>query len=83
MIAKLGWGTFLFYAVADVITLFFVWFCLQETRGLSLEQIDNQFRKNDPAVNTHKGIIENEEGRESVDKQPAAVALENVNQNRA
>lgn len=43
MLAGMGWGTFLFYAVADILTVLFVWICLKETRGLSLEQIEHLF----------------------------------------
>lgn len=39
MIKHLGWGTFLLWGVLDLGIAAFSWFCLQETRGRTLEGI--------------------------------------------
>lgn len=39
MIANLGWGTFLFWGLANVVISISSWFILKETKGLSLEEI--------------------------------------------
>lgn len=66
MLTGMGWGTFLFYAVADVLTVLFVWTCLKETRGLSLEQIEHLFYT-PAAKNTDEGE-EDAQKRGSMDK---------------
>ena len=43
MIASMGWGTFLFYAALDVVMAVFVFFCIRETRGKSLEEMETIF----------------------------------------
>lgn len=44
MIASLGWGTFLFYAVLDIAMAIFVFFFVRETRGKSIEQMEEVFQ---------------------------------------
>ena len=39
MISDMGWGTFLFWGLADAVIAVGSWFLLKETKGLSLEQI--------------------------------------------
>jgi hypothetical protein len=39
MIKNLGWGTFLFWGIADLMIAGGAWWCLDETRGRSLEEI--------------------------------------------
>jgi sugar porter (SP) family MFS transporter len=39
MIKNLGWGTFLFWGIADLVIAGGAWFFLDETRGRSLEEI--------------------------------------------
>ena len=43
MIASMGWGTFLFYAIMDVSMALFVFFFVKETRGQSLESMEHIF----------------------------------------
>ena len=43
MIAAWGSYTFLFYACLDIIMAIFVWFFFKETKGKSLEEIDEIF----------------------------------------
>ncbi len=85
MLAGMGWGTFLFYAIADVITVLFVWFCLKETRGLSLEQIEHLFHTpnvKDPEEHDRDGA-ESGHGRNSVDKRPEPSITEDVGAHRS
>ena len=39
MIKNMGWGTFLFWGIADVVIAVGAWLFLDETRGRSLEEI--------------------------------------------
>ncbi|KAK4968228.1 hypothetical protein LTR42_009511 [Elasticomyces elasticus] len=43
MLAKLGWGTYIFFAAFCLMAFFFVWFCIPETKGKSLEDMDVVF----------------------------------------
>jgi len=40
---KLGWKTYIIFAVFDFIGIFVVWFTMVETRNLSLEAINTVF----------------------------------------
>ncbi|KAG9601150.1 general substrate transporter, partial [Aureobasidium melanogenum] len=40
---KAGYGTFLFFAAACFLSFFFAWFFIPETKGLSLEKMDDLF----------------------------------------
>lgn len=46
MLTKLGWGTYIFFAAFAFIAFFFVWFCVPETKGKSLEDMDVVFGDN-------------------------------------
>jgi hypothetical protein len=39
MIKNMGWATFLFWGIADLVIALGAWFLLDETRGKSLEEI--------------------------------------------
>jgi sugar porter (SP) family MFS transporter len=41
--AGLGWGTFLLFGLLDVVIVGFTYFCLKETAGKSLEEINDMF----------------------------------------
>ncbi|SPO07188.1 related to quinate transport protein [Cephalotrichum gorgonifer] len=43
MIAKIGWATFLMFAIVDVCSAIFSWFCVRETMGKSLEDMEKEF----------------------------------------
>jgi hypothetical protein len=43
MLAKLGFGTYVFFAAFCLIAFFFTWFCVPETKGRSLEDMDAVF----------------------------------------
>lgn len=45
MIANIGWGTYLFFAVMNACFLPFIWFFYPETANRSLEEIDILFAK--------------------------------------
>ncbi|CAG7971157.1 unnamed protein product [Penicillium nalgiovense] len=40
---SLGWGTFLLFGLLDVVIMGFTYFCLKETAGKSLEEINGMF----------------------------------------
>jgi len=43
-----GWGTYIFFAVFLAAGILWVWFCLPETKGVTLEEMDRVF-------NSHAG----------------------------
>lgn len=43
MMTHLGWGTFLLYAVLTYIGVVFVFFCMPEMKGRSIESMDDLF----------------------------------------
>jgi len=43
MLANIGFGTYIFFAAFCLIAFFFVWFCVPETKGRSLEDMDAVF----------------------------------------
>ncbi|KAK5719518.1 hypothetical protein LTR15_008042 [Elasticomyces elasticus] len=43
MLAKLGWATYIFSAAFCLMAFFFVWFCIPETKGMSLKDTDVVF----------------------------------------
>ncbi|KAL2498466.1 putative polyol transporter 6 [Abeliophyllum distichum] len=49
-------GAFYLYAGMAVVALFFVYFCLPETKGRSLEEMEEVFSKPDIAKNSKKGV---------------------------
>jgi hypothetical protein len=44
-IQQSGWKFYLLFCVFNVLAIPFVWFCVKETKGLSLEEIDVLFAK--------------------------------------
>lgn len=50
-ITNSGWKFYLLFCIFNVIQVIFVWFCVKETKGLTLEEIDLVFAK--PAHRAH------------------------------
>ena len=46
--AGIGWGTFLLFGLLDVLIVIFTTFCLKETAGKTLEEINEMFEGIDP-----------------------------------
>lgn len=44
MFAHWAWGTYIFFAVFLAGGIFWVWFCLPETKGATLEEMDRVFK---------------------------------------
>lgn len=44
MFAAWAWGTYIFFAVFLAGGIFWVWFCLPETKGATLEEMDRIFK---------------------------------------
>lgn len=44
MFSAWAWGTYIFFSVFLAGGIFWVWFCLPETRGASLEEMDRVFK---------------------------------------
>jgi MFS family permease len=45
MLSTLGWGTYIFFAAFCMLAFLFVWFCVPETKGKSLEDMDAHDQK--------------------------------------
>ena len=45
MLTNLGWGTFLLYAVLTYLGVVFIYFCLPEMKGRSIESMDDLFQR--------------------------------------
>jgi sugar porter (SP) family MFS transporter len=48
IMAGIGWGTFLLFGVLDILIVAFTYFCLKETAGKTLEEINDMFDGIDP-----------------------------------
>nr|AJP61936.1 myo-inositol/H symporter 3 [Angomonas desouzai] len=55
-------GTFAIICGLLVVSFIFLWFCMVETKGLSLEQIDNMFRTKAGLKPVYKSLDEEDEG---------------------
>lgn len=55
-----GYGMFFMFGTFDLLMFIFVWFFVPETKGLSLEKMDELF-----------GVVDNSSGK-SIDDEPAA-----------
>lgn len=44
MFATWAWGTYIFFAVFLAAGIIWVWFCLPETKGATLEEMDRIFK---------------------------------------
>ncbi|KAK4870675.1 hypothetical protein LT330_005023 [Penicillium expansum] len=53
---SLGWGTFLLFGLLDVVIVGFTYFCLKETAGKSLEEINGLFDVNPDAEHGWKDM---------------------------
>lgn len=72
MISNIKWGTFLLWGIFDLVIAVVCWLCLEETRGLSLEQITHT-ASHDTAKHLHEdGVYGYDESadRRSLDKAP-------------
>lgn len=45
MITNMGWGVFLLYAMLTYLGVVFIFFCLPEMKGRSIESMDNLFER--------------------------------------
>lgn len=45
MITEMGWGTFLLYAMLTYLGVIFIYFCLPEMKGRSMESMDDLFER--------------------------------------
>lgn len=55
MLDRLGWGTYIFFAAFALLALIFTYFCVPETRGKSLEDMDVVF--GDTAAHAEKARL--------------------------
>ncbi|KAK1566183.1 uncharacterized protein LY79DRAFT_572503 [Colletotrichum navitas] len=52
MLKNWKWGTYIFFAVFLAASVVWVWFCLPETKGVTLEEMDRVFGSNTAAEDT-------------------------------
>lgn len=45
MLTEMGWGTFLLYALLTYVGVVFIYFCLPEMKGRSIESMDDLFQR--------------------------------------
>jgi hypothetical protein len=66
MMSTLGWGTFLLYAVLTYIGAVFVYFCMPEFKGRSIESMDDLFQRSIWTMWKHAYPTEEEKVRHDV-----------------
>lgn len=70
MIRAMDYGIYFFFAALAVISVPFVYFCIPETKGIALEDMDRLFNKNLPPRIAHSVVIkEARRGAEEVMKE--------------
>ncbi|CUM63760.1 uncharacterized protein PRCAT00001344001 [Priceomyces carsonii] len=57
MIDKMHYGIYFFFAALAVLSIPFVYFCLPETKGIALEDMDKLFDPKLPARRAHKVVL--------------------------
>jgi hypothetical protein len=66
MMTHMGWGTFLLYAVLTYIGAVFVYFCMPEFKGRSIESMDDLFQHSIWTMWRHAYPTEEEKVRHDV-----------------
>ncbi|KAH8658356.1 quinate permease [Xylariales sp. PMI_506] len=69
MFTTMGWGTFLLYAMLTYIGVVFVYFCLPELKGRSIESTDDLFQRSIWTMYKHAYPTEGEKVRHDVQQQ--------------
>lgn len=84
MITEMGYGTFLLYAVLTYLGVIFIYFCLPEMKGRSIESMDDLFQRPLWTMYRHAYPTEEEKVRHDVQEamqagkvEEAAVAMGN------
>ena len=72
MITEMGYGTFLLYSVLTYIGVVFIYFCLPEMKGRSIESMDDLFQR--PLWTMYKHAYPTEEEKVRSDVQEARQA---------
>lgn len=57
MIDKMHYGIYFFFASLAVLSVPFVYFCIPETKGIALEDMDKLFDRRIPARRAHKHVL--------------------------
>lgn len=58
MIAKMHYGIYFFFASLSILSIPFVYFCVPETKGVALEDMDKLFDRANPPRRAHRIVIE-------------------------
>ncbi|KAK7975377.1 hypothetical protein PG989_013840 [Apiospora arundinis] len=66
MIRRMGWGTFLFFAISTYVGVAFIYLCLPELKGRSLESMDDLFDRSIWTMWRHAYPTEEEKMRHGV-----------------
>ncbi|ODV80578.1 quinate permease [Suhomyces tanzawaensis NRRL Y-17324] len=59
MIDKMEYGIYYFFATLAILSIPFVFFCVPETKGIALEDMDKLFDANIPARHAHRVVFAN------------------------
>ncbi|KAK8089647.1 hypothetical protein PG997_004608 [Apiospora hydei] len=74
MMTKLGWGTFLLYAILTYIGCVFIFFCFPEFKGRSIESMDDLFQNSIWTMWRHAYPTEEDKVRHDVQDQTVQMA---------
>ncbi|KAK8095526.1 hypothetical protein PG999_013548 [Apiospora kogelbergensis] len=74
MMTKLGWGTFLLYAILTYIGCVFIFFCFPEFKGRSIESMDDLFQNSIWTMWRHAYPTEEDKVRHDVQDQAVQMA---------
>lgn len=77
MITEMGWGVFLLYAMLTYSGVVFIFFCLPEMKGRSIESMDNLFERPLWTMWRHAYPTEEEKTRSDVREEIMAGKLNN------
>ncbi|KAJ5994911.1 hypothetical protein N7481_001888 [Penicillium waksmanii] len=77
MITEMGWGVFLLYAMLTYLGVIFIYFCLPEMKGRSIESMDNLFERPLWLMWRHAYPTEEEKIRSDVRENIVAGKLDN------
>jgi hypothetical protein len=78
MITQLGYGTFLLYSVLTYIGVVFIFFCLPEMKGRSIESMDDLFQRPLWTMWKHAYPTEEEKVRNNVQETEQLKRVESV-----
>jgi sugar porter (SP) family MFS transporter len=74
-IQNCGWKIYLWFCICGILQILFVWFCIKETKGLSLEEIDILFAKPEHRAELEAKLRSIEHRNQNVEEKEAALEM--------